>query len=101
MLLYNITVGIDRDIEQIWLKWIRENHIPDVMATGLFESYKMFKVLHDEDEAMVSYSIQYFAKTIQHVTQYLEIFAPKLVAEHRRKFVDKHVVFQTLLEEVA
>lgn len=100
MLLYNITFGIDRDIETLWLEWIREKHIPDVMATGLFESFRMFKVLHDEDENTVSYSIQYYALTIHHVNQYLDIFAPRIVEEHRKRFVNKHVVFQTLLEEV-
>lgn len=100
MLLYNITIGIDKDIEQKWLRWIKEKHIPDVMSTGLFKYSKMFKVIHDEDQNTVSYAIQFYAETIQHVTQYLEIFAPVLVEEHRKRYINKHVVFQTLLEEV-
>lgn len=100
MLLYNITVGVDRDIEQSWLEWIREKHIPDVMRTGMFVDWRMFKVLHDEQEDTVSYSIQYFAESIEKVQQYLEVFAPVIVEEHRQKFINKHVAFQTLLEEV-
>jgi hypothetical protein len=100
MLLYNITFGIDQAIEQEWIAWIKDNHIPYVMATGLFVEWKMYKVLHDQEDGTISYSIQYFAKNIADVTRYLEIFAPALVEQHRQKFINRHVAFQTLLEEV-
>lgn len=100
MLLYNVTVGIDSDIEAEWLRWMKEEHIPNVLKTGMFESYKMYKVLHDQEDGTISYSIQYFAKTIENVTHYLQEFAPSLVETHRKRFANKHVAFRTLLEEV-
>jgi hypothetical protein len=100
MLLYNMTVGIDKEIEQEWLQWIREVHIPQIMSTGLFTSAKIFKVLHDNDDNTTSYSMQYFAESIGQVNEYLQVFAPKFVGEHRMKFHNRHVAFQTLLEEV-
>ena len=75
-------------------------HIPKVMNTGMFVDNKIYKVLHDQDEGSVSYSVQYFAETIDHVTSYFEKFAPALLEEHRIRFRDKHVAFMTLLEEV-
>src|SRR5690349_8057948 len=50
MLLYNVTVGIDKVLEAEWLIWMRDQHIPAVMATGYFKEYKMYKVLHDQGE---------------------------------------------------
>lgn len=100
MLLYNVTVGVDKDIEMEWLQWIREKHIPDVLKTGMFVSSRIYKVLHDQDDGTISYSIQYFAESIDQVQQYLEVFAPVLIEEHRRRFQNKHVAFNTLLEEV-
>jgi hypothetical protein len=100
MLLYNITIGIDHDIEQDWIVWVRKNFIPEVMATRLFVDSKMYKVLHDEDNGSVSYSIQFFAHSIKEVTQYLQLFAPEIIERHRNQFSNKHVAFQTLLEEV-
>lgn len=100
MLLYNVTVGIDKDVEMEWLQWMKEKHIPDVLNTGMFVSSKMYKVLHDQDDNTISYSVQYFAKSIDHIQQYLEVFAPMLIEEHRRKFHNKHVAFNTLLEEI-
>jgi len=99
MLLYNETIGIDRDIEPVWLQWIQENYIPAAMNTGLFVEYKIFKILQDEEET-ISYSIQYFSRSIDHIQEYIEVFAPKLMEEHRVKFLNKHVVFRTLLEQV-
>lgn len=100
MLLYNVTVGIDKDVEMEWLQWMKEKHIPDVLNTGMFVSSKIYKVLHDQDENTISYSVQYFAKSIDHIQQYLEVFAPMLIEEHRRRFFNKHVAFNTLLEEI-
>lgn len=100
MLLYNVTVGIDKDSESEWLQYMREKHIKAVLDTGLFVSYKLYRVLHDQDDGTISYSVQYFAKTIEDVHQYLETFAPALIEEHRKKFHNRHVAFRTLLEEV-
>jgi len=100
MFLYNVTVGIDADMEQEWVLWMKTTHIPDVLRTGLFVDYKFYKVLHDNSDGSISYSVQYFATSLENVVLYLEKFAPALVEEHRQKFRDKHVAFQTLLEEV-
>ena len=100
MLLYNVTVGVDKDIEEEWLQYMREKHIQDVLNTGLFVESKMYKVLHDQEEGTISYSIQYFARSIEDVQQYLEVFAPALIEEHRKKFHNRHIAFRTLLQEV-
>ena len=100
MFLYNVTVGIDHSVEQEWISWMKENHIPAVLKTGLFTSSKFYKILHDNEDGTSSYSIQYFADSIQEVQQYLENHAPALIAEHQRLFRDKHVAFRTVLEEI-
>lgn len=100
MLLYNVTVGIDKEVEGEWLHWMKMEHIPEVMNTNLFIDFKMYKVLHDQDDGNISYSVQYFAETLDHVTVYFEKFAPALLEKLRLRFKDKHVAFMTLLEEV-
>ncbi len=100
MLLYNITFGIDKAIETTWIEWMKQNYLAQMLQTGLFSEYKMYKVLSHEDETTVSYSIQCFAPTIEHVLKYLNEFSPQLVEAHRAQFKDRHVAFNTLLEEV-
>jgi hypothetical protein len=100
MFLYNVTIGIDQEVEQEWLQWIHQTHIPTVMATGMFATAKIYRVLHDADDGTVSYSLQFFSNTIDNVQQYLEKFAPAIVQEHRQRYQNRHVAFMTLLEEI-
>lgn len=100
MLLYNVTIGIDKIIETEWLAWMKANYLSSMMQTGLFIEYKIYKVLSHDDETSVSYSVQCFAKSIEDVLKYLHDYAPQITEQHREKFKDRHVAFNTLLEEI-
>lgn len=100
MLLYNETVGIDKEVEQAWLLWMRETYLPSMMATGMFIDSKIYRILHDNEDGTISYSIQYFSPSIDHIQKYLDEYAPQIGEAHRQKFANKHVIFRTLLEQV-
>lgn len=100
MVIYNVTVGIDKNIEQEWVSWMKNHHIPAVMDCGIFTEYNMYKVLTHEEEETVSYSIQYNARNVEDVSRYLQNFAPLLVEKHRERYKDRHVAFRSLLESV-
>lgn len=99
MVVYNVTVGIDKEVEQEWLNWMINHHIPRVLATGLFHENKIYKVLTG-DEENISYSIQYFAESLTMVEKYLNEYAPALIQEHNEKFKNRHAAFRTLLQSV-
>lgn len=99
MILYSVTVNIDQTIEQEWLKWMRESHIPKVMETGMFYENKIFKLLVEEEQG-TTYSFQYSAKSIVEINKYLNECAPKLQQEHAEKYKDKFVAFRSMLESV-
>ncbi len=98
MIIYNVTVGVDRSIEVEWLSWMKEFHIPNVMKTGMFIDYKILKVLtHDEPES-TSFAVQYTAVSIEKLQFYLDHFSPLLRKEVQDKFGDKQVAYRTILE---
>ncbi len=99
MILYNVTVNVDADAHDEWLEWMKEVHIPDVMATGMFVESKLARILAEEAGGK-AYSIQYFAKSMDEYGKYLEEFAPKLQADHENKFKGKVASFRTLLHVV-
>jgi hypothetical protein len=99
MLLYNVTIGIDKEIESDWLAWMKTYYLPQAMKSNAFVGYKLYKVLTHEDESSVSYSIQYFATDIQLIVSYLNSEGKVLTEELRARFKDRHVAFNTLLEE--
>lgn len=100
MILYNVTVAIDKKVEKDWVKWMKDEHIPEVMETNQFEEFKFFKVMNTEDPQSSSYSVQYFAESMNNVQLYLSAFAPELQQKHQLKFPDKFAAFRTLLESV-
>lgn len=99
MILYNVTISIDTNVENEWLQWMKEVHIPDVMNTGLFIDNKICRI-HAEEEGGKSYSIQYLAKSWVEYNQYQDIFAPKLQQKHTNKYAGKFAAFRTILEVV-
>jgi hypothetical protein len=97
MIIYNVTVNIEDDVRDEWVKWMKEVHIPDVMNTGLFLEYRMARVMVDE-ESGTTYSIQYTSASMDDLNEYLEQHAPKLRKDVADRYEGKFVAFRTLLE---
>ena len=96
-LLYNVTVKIDSEIHQEWLDWMCLKHIPDVMATGCFETYKLTRILEDEDEHGIGFAIQYIAPNREVFQLYQDEFAQNLQNEHSVRYNGRYVAFRTLM----
>ena len=99
MILYNVTVSIDESIEKEWLTWMKEIHIPEVMAKGCFKENKICRILAEE-EGGKAYSIQYFAPDMSTYIKYQNEFAADLQKEHSAKYAGKFAAFRTILEVV-
>ncbi|MEO8210901.1 MAG: DUF4286 family protein [bacterium] len=100
MILYNVTINIDDSVHDEWLRWMKSEHIPEVLATGLFTGNKIFKIISKEKEEGNTYSIQYFLNSIDDYEKYLNEYASKLQTEHSEKYKDKFIAFRTLMESV-
>lgn len=99
MIVYNVTVNIDADVQERWIEWMKEVHIPDVMATGLFLESRMLRVLAD-DEGGITNAIQYTAAEMDHYERYRAEHAPRLQVEMMKHFDGKFAAFRTLLEVI-
>jgi hypothetical protein len=100
MILYNVTVNVDKDAETEWLKWMQETHIPDVLATGMFLENKLYRILHDSEDGSINYSVQYFAENMEKLNEYMRLHSKKLQQDVQIKFQDRVVSFRTLLQAV-
>ena len=99
MIIYNVTISIDKEMEKTWIDWMKSTHIPDVMNTGMFLDCKISRVLAEEAGGF-TYVIQYSCKDMQTYKQYQNEFAAKLKAEHSKKFGGEFAAFRTILEVV-
>lgn len=95
--LYNVTVKVEAEICSDWLEWMKNIHIPEVMATACFESYKMTRILGDDDDHGIGFAIQYIASNMEMFQKYNQSFAPKLQKAHADRYHQKYVAFRTLM----
>jgi Domain of unknown function (DUF4286) len=98
MIIYNVTASVDIDVHEAWLAYMRLTHVPDVMSTGMFVSYRLTKMLAHEHEDMEIYAIQYLCKDLETLQKYQAEFAPALQADVKRLYDGKFTVFRSYLE---
>ena len=96
MILYNVTVSIDRRIQQEWLIWMNTKHIPDVMATGCFNEARISRV-HGEEEGGITFAITYLSPSKEKFSEYEKKHASELQQEHTKKYKGKFASFRTML----
>lgn len=99
MIIYNVTINIDLDAEREWAAWMKDEHIPEVMATGLFLDCRMLRVLADDDGG-TTYAVQYTAADMDHYERYRDGHAKRLQARTEEKYAGRYAAFRTLLEVV-
>jgi hypothetical protein len=98
MVLYNVTVTIDLDIHEDWVTWMREVHIPAVMITGMFVSFRMSRLIgHDHTDSEI-FTVQYLVNDMAQLLRYQEEFAPALQRQHRERYDGKFAAFRTVME---
>jgi hypothetical protein len=100
MILYNVTLTIDIAIHDDWVRWMKDQHIPDVMSTRMFLSYRMSRLLSHEHDDSEIYTIQYLAKDMAHLVRYNEEFATELQKQHRERYEGRFVAFRTVMEVI-
>ncbi|MBS1620956.1 MAG: DUF4286 family protein [Bacteroidetes bacterium] len=100
MFVYNITMKVNPSIEKEWVQWQREEHIPEILATGLFTEHKFYRLLDQDETDGITYIIQYFSSTQDQYRKYIEQFAPRFRKEASDKWKDQFVGFRTVMQVV-
>lgn len=101
MIIYNVTTNIQESIHEPWLKWMREIHIPEMLATGKFSSARLVRVLVDEDMGGTTYSVQFTADCKDTLQRYYNEDAPALRQQAIQLFGDSALSFRTELELIS
>ena len=97
MIVYNITVKVRWEIREEWITWEKEEQIPAMLATKLFDDYKFFQLLEQDEEEGPTFVIQYFTPSLEQYEQYLIEYAPSFQQLARKKWGDKYIAFRTLM----
>jgi len=100
MIIYNVTVKVQYGAHKDWLDWMQNQHISDVMNTGMFVSHRVCRLIDPVDKDGFTYAIQYFARDINKIKRYQEVYAEQLQKDHQDKFEGQYVAFRTLLKVI-
>ncbi len=100
MILYNITTKVHNTIDAAWLQWQRDEHIPEVMASGFFSDYKLLHLLEHDDEEGKTYAVQYTALSADAYRQYISLCAMQLRKKTLNKWKDAAISFHSALEVI-
>ena len=98
MLLYNVTIKIDTEIADEWSAWMKNSHIPDVLATGLFTDSRLCRILGDDNPDGITFAAQYHCPSVEHFQRYQKEFAPALQAQTQQKYGGRFAAFRTVME---
>ena len=102
MIIYNVTIKVDKEIATEWLNWMQQIHIPDVMNTGCFTSYRISSLLtNDDEDDSPTFIIQYNCASVEVFDKYEKNFATQLRHDVDKKFKDRFVAFRTLMKEIS
>ena len=100
MIVYNVTTKITQKIASDWLRWQQEEHSPELMATGLFSNFRIYRILDQDDSEGPTYTIQYFTDSLENYHQYISEFAPLLRKKAIDKWGDHFISFRTIMGAV-
>ena len=100
MFIYNITIKVNNSIEEEWMAWQMEEHVPGIMATNLFDKFKIFRLLEQDDSEGQTFVFQYYTEHRKNYEQYINEHASRLREKAVKKWGDAFIAFRSLLEAV-
>ena len=100
MIIYNVTIKIVPEIETEWIAWMKEEHIPELMQTGLFTGHRFCRLLEHHETDGITFTAQYFCNNIHDYKKYIDQHAPAMREKGLQKFGNQFIAFRTVMEEV-
>ncbi len=100
MIIYNVTTKVDHSITDAWLQWMRDKHIPEVIATGCFHHAVILRLIETDDTEGKTYAVQYHAASKSLYNRYIEQHAAVLRKAVLDKWSNKIIAFNSVLEVV-
>ena len=100
MFIYNVTIKIQVAIHEEWLHWIKEEHIPEVLATHCFTKAVIVRLLEVDDSEGPTYAIQYTAESKAAYNNYIEKYGAALRQKTFDKWGNQFIAFRSLMQVV-
>ncbi len=100
MIIYSITTALEESIEEKWVEFMKNDHIPLIMKTGLFKDFRFVRVIPGQG-VDISYNLQLRCSGHPELNQYRGMHEKMLESIIQKHFEGKYASFQSVLEHVA
>lgn len=100
MIIYNVTIKITHEIQEAWLHWLQEEHIPELINTGCFTHATVLRLLEVDETDGPTYAVQYFAKSKGLYNNYIENHAADMRKKGFEKWGDRFIAFRSVMQVV-
>ncbi len=100
MMIYNVTTKLDHSIANEWLRWIKEEHIPDLIKTGCFTHAVILHLIELDDAEGITYAVQYHCDNIDLYNRYIDTYSNEMKKKAFDKFGNKFISFRSLMQVV-
>jgi len=99
--VYNLTTKINWAVAEEWLIWEKEEHIPEIMATKLFDDYKIYRLSEQDDPEGPTFIIQYFTSTEDRYKKYIDKYALAQNQKAFDKWGDQFIAHKTFMQQIS
>lgn len=100
MVLFSLTVNIDKQIEEEWLEWMRESFVPNLWLTGYFQEKRFLRLLNETENDGVTYSLQLTVNSLTRAKEFeanhLQDFRQILYGKYTGRLVDFYTILETV-----
>lgn len=100
MLIYNVTIQVQKAIQEEWLNWLKQDHIPEVTGTGCFSQANILRLIETDDSEGPTFAIQYLTESKDLYNLYKEKYAEIMRQRSIDKWGNRFIAFRTLLQVV-
>ncbi len=99
MIIYSVRLVIQAYDEKELVKWLQDEHIPEMLETGLFSSGRLHRVL-DGIAGNKTLVVHYICESLQDYETYIYTHAAAMRQKGIDKFGDKISASRELLEVI-
>jgi hypothetical protein len=96
-IIYNVTIKVAGAIADDWVKWMKEEHMPDLLATGLFIESRLCRLLEQDESDGITFTAQYMCDSMEDYQEYLRRHAGAMRDKGIKKFGDQFIAFRTVM----
>lgn len=91
---------VNRNIVEEWMNWQKQEHLPEIISTGMFDDYRMYHLIEHDDEESQTFTVQFFTSSIEKYNQYLSEFAFRFRDKALAKWGNQFTGFRSVMKLV-